>query len=84
MEARIIDLDGNDVKEGEPGELILRGPNQMKCVIDFALSSNLTWLGSARLFACRGYLNKPEATASTIRDGWLYTGDIVIRDSDGF
>lgn len=61
IEARIIDLDGNDVKEGEPGELILRGPNQMK-----------------------GYLNKPEATASTIRDGWLYTGDIVRRDEDGF
>ena len=32
----------------------------------------------------KGYWNKPEETAMTIRDGWLYTGDIAIRDEDGF
>ena len=32
----------------------------------------------------KGYWNKPEETAITIRDGWLYTGDIAIRDEDGF
>ncbi|MBW2060982.1 MAG: long-chain fatty acid--CoA ligase [Deltaproteobacteria bacterium] len=32
----------------------------------------------------KGYWNKPEATAETIRDGWLYTGDIAKRDKDGF
>ena len=31
-----------------------------------------------------GYWNRPEATASTIKDGWLYTGDIAVRDADGF
>ena len=31
-----------------------------------------------------GYLNDPEATARTIRDGWLYTGDLATRDADGF
>ncbi len=30
MTARIIDLDGNDVKQGVPGELIMKGPNVMK------------------------------------------------------
>jgi long-chain acyl-CoA synthetase len=32
----------------------------------------------------RGYLNKPEQTAATIRDGWLWTGDIGRLDTDGF
>ena len=32
----------------------------------------------------KGYLNRPEETASTIRDGWLYTGDIGCMDADGF
>ncbi|MBM7661963.1 long-chain acyl-CoA synthetase [Bacillus mesophilus] len=32
----------------------------------------------------KGYLNMPEETASTIRDGWLYTGDLAMMDADGF
>jgi long-chain acyl-CoA synthetase len=31
-----------------------------------------------------GYLNRPEETAKTIKDGWLYTGDIATMDADGF
>jgi acyl-CoA synthetase (AMP-forming)/AMP-acid ligase II len=32
----------------------------------------------------KGYLNRPEATADSIRDGWFHTGDIARIDEDGF
>lgn len=32
----------------------------------------------------KGYWNKPDDTASTLRNGWLYTGDIAIMDDDGY
>jgi len=31
-----------------------------------------------------GYYKNSEATADTIRDGWLYTGDIAMKDQKGF
>jgi long-chain acyl-CoA synthetase len=31
-----------------------------------------------------GYWNEAEATARTIRDGWLFTGDLATCDEDGF
>ena len=62
-ECRIVDVEtGEDVAEGERGELWIRGPQVMA-----------------------GYLNNDEATAATIDpDGWLHTGDIAVRDEDGF
>lgn len=32
----------------------------------------------------KGYLNRPEATADSIRDGWFHTGDVAMIDDDGF
>jgi len=31
-----------------------------------------------------GYWNRPKETAETVRDGWLYTGDIAVMDEDGY
>ncbi|MEW5873015.1 MAG: long-chain fatty acid--CoA ligase [Chloroflexota bacterium] len=32
----------------------------------------------------KGYHNMPTETANSLRDGWLYTGDIARMDEDGF
>jgi acyl-CoA synthetase (AMP-forming)/AMP-acid ligase II len=32
----------------------------------------------------QGYLGEPEETAAILHDGWLWTGDLALRDADGF
>ena len=32
----------------------------------------------------KGYWNKPEATARTLKDGWVWTGDMGKKDADGY
>ncbi len=32
----------------------------------------------------KGYWNKPDATATAIRDGWMRTGDAAYMDEDGY
>ncbi|MFS4491363.1 long-chain-fatty-acid--CoA ligase [Maribacter sp. 2308TA10-17] len=32
----------------------------------------------------KGYYKNPEATAKTIKNGWLHSGDIAVKDEDGF
>ncbi|MFE9772107.1 AMP-dependent synthetase/ligase [Streptomyces sp. NPDC005931] len=40
------------------------------------------WLRGDNVF--QGYLNHPEATGETLRDGWLATGDLGVLDEDGY
>lgn len=61
VEVRVVDDQGHDVKPGEMGEIVVRGPHVMQ-----------------------GYWNLPEATAETLRDGWLHTKDMATIDEDGF
>lgn len=33
---------------------------------------------------CEGYWDKPEETAEAFRDGWFHSGDLAVRDEDGY
>ncbi|MBM7091966.1 acyl-CoA synthetase [Streptomyces sp. S12] len=33
---------------------------------------------------CEGYWDKPEETAEAFRDGWFHSGDLAVRDADGY
>ena len=61
MELKIVDGDGNTLKQGDKGEICIKGDNVML-----------------------GYWNNPTATAETIKNGWLHTGDMGYVDKDGF
>ncbi len=60
-ECKIVDEHDQEVKQGEVGELCVKGPGVMTC-----------------------YYNNEEATAETLKDGWLFTGDMAMQDEDGF
>ncbi len=61
VEVRIVYENGEDVSDGETGEIVARGDRLMK-----------------------GYWGQESATAETIRDGWLFTGDLGYMDEDGY
>ena len=58
-------------------------------ICDFETGAILP-LGAEGEICCRtpsllkGYWNKPEATADTLRNGWLHSGDIGVIDEDGY
>ncbi|MFD8917716.1 fatty acyl-CoA synthetase [Streptomyces sp. NPDC059569] len=33
---------------------------------------------------CAGYWDKPEETAEAFRDGWFHSGDLAVRDAEGY
>ena len=57
---RIVAPDGQDVPQGEIGEIVFNGRSAMM-----------------------GYYKNPEATAATIRDGWVHSGDLAYQDERG-
>jgi benzoate-CoA ligase family protein len=64
-------LEGYECKLEDEAGTIIRGPGR----------GNLFVRGGS---AITHYLNNPEKTAETIRDGWVRTGDVFRRDADGY
>lgn len=71
----IVTID--DTKHVEPGRVGYAVPG---CEIKLSEDGELMCRGR-NVFA--GYWNRPEATAQTVRDGWLYTGDQAVIDDSG-
>jgi len=61
VQTRLINNEGNNVAQGEVGEILFQGPN-----------------------ATKGYWKLPDETAESIRDGWVYTGDLARQDEEGY
>ena len=66
-----------------PGRIKLHtvGPPLDDCEVTIAGDGEILVRGPNVM---QGYWNRPEETARTIRDGWLYTGDIGGFDADGY
>jgi len=59
-------------------------------IVDVETGEQVLGVGQAGELCVRGpqvmtgYWNMPEETANTLREGWLYTGDIAVMDEDGY
>lgn len=65
-------------------------PNTDAKIVDIATGENEMPIGEVGELLIqgpqimKGYLNNPEETAQTLKDGWLFTGDLAKMDEDGF
>jgi acyl-CoA synthetase (AMP-forming)/AMP-acid ligase II len=88
----LADEHRNAAAEGHPERLLSAGRAIPECELRIVEPGTLAdlptgeagevWMRTPQLM--NGYLNKPEATAEVITDGWFRTGDIGHLDADGF
>jgi acyl-CoA synthetase (AMP-forming)/AMP-acid ligase II len=78
-----------DAGPNKPGSIGPPIPNTECRIVDpeteAELGANETgevWVRGPQVMG--GYLDNPEATAASIRDGWLRTGDLAYADDDGY
>jgi fatty-acyl-CoA synthase/long-chain acyl-CoA synthetase len=60
QEIRLVDAQGNEVADGEPGEFMVRNS------------------------ALAEYYNRPDATGTSLHDGFFSVGDIAYKDAEGY
>ncbi len=72
------------------GSIGLPLPDTMAHIVDMEVGSIPVPVGKAGELVIKGpqvmsgYWNHPDDTASSLRNGWLYTGDIAYMDEDGY
>ena len=81
--------DGRTVHGNQPGTVGLPVPGTLLKTVDPDTGEDLPF-GAVGVIAVKGpqvmvgYLNKPEATANVVKDGWYLTGDLGYVDRNGF
>ncbi|MDZ5472640.1 long-chain fatty acid--CoA ligase [Bacillus sp. 31A1R] len=76
--------------ERKPGSVGIGFPSTDYKVVDLATGTQEVPVGELGEViikgpqVMKGYWNMPEETANTLRDGWLFTGDIARVDEDGY
>jgi long-chain acyl-CoA synthetase len=74
----------------KPGSIGLPFPDTNARIVDMEVGSIPMPTGKVGELIIRGpqvmsgYWNCPDETANTLRNGWLYTGDIATMDEDGY
>ncbi|MBT2699682.1 long-chain fatty acid--CoA ligase [Bacillus sp. ISL-40] len=74
----------------KPGSVGIGVPSTEYKIVDLATGTEAVPVGELGEVIIKGpqimkgYWNMPEETANTLRDGWLYTGDIAKVDEDGY
>ncbi|MEF3697431.1 long-chain-fatty-acid--CoA ligase [Desulfolutivibrio sp.] len=74
----------------KPGSIGLPFPGAEARIVDMETGTMELGTGEQGELAVRGpqvmagYWNRPEDTAQVLRDGWLLTGDVAIRDEQGY
>src|SRR5260221_996151 len=85
MEARIVDDDGQDVIRPRDSENPFFNPGKAGGGSSSSGQDGRGEIWMRGPLVMKGYLNNPVATANSFsEDGWLKSGDVGIRDDDGF